>query len=127
MGPAIRRIPAVLSALLLGAHFLRGGDLAWTGISLTLPLLLFVRSPWAIRVVQVSLVTAAGVWVLAAVEIARMRLAEGRPWIRMACILGAVMLLSLWSAWLLQGLPPRQSHPRQDRQQATNGEPRKEV
>ena len=42
-------LPAGLSALVLGAHFLRRGDLALVAVSLTLFGLLFVRRQWAAR------------------------------------------------------------------------------
>ncbi|MBP7127037.1 hypothetical protein KBD49_11805 [Myxococcota bacterium] len=102
MHPAIRRIPAILSGMLLAAHFLRSGDLPLVVLSVLFPALLWVRRPWALRAVQGALVTAAGIWTWTAIETARMRIAEGRPWLRMACILGAVALLALASAWVIR-------------------------
>ena len=79
MHPAIRRIPAILSGMLLAAHFLRSGDLPLVVLSVLFPALLWVRRPWALRAVQGALVTAAGIWTWTAIEAARMRIAEGRP------------------------------------------------
>lgn len=111
MQPVVRSIPTVLSALLLAAHFLRAGDLFWMTLSLVFPVLLLVHRSWAVRTVQACLLAAAGTWTLTAVEVARMRIAEGRPWVRMACILAAVTLLALAAAWLLQPLARRSAGP----------------
>ncbi|HOU54585.1 MAG TPA: hypothetical protein PLQ97_11710 [Myxococcota bacterium] len=110
---AMRKVPAIVSALLLAAHFLRSGDLPWMVLSLLFPALLWVRRPWAVRAVQAFLAAAAGIWTWTAVLMARMRIAEGRPWVRMACILGAVALLALVAIWLIQPLarPSRPQRP----------------
>ncbi len=50
-------IPAVLSFLLLGAHFLRDGSLVLTGVSLAVPVLLIPRR-FVVRTLQVLLVVA---------------------------------------------------------------------
>lgn len=111
MRPVVRSIPTVLSALLLAAHFLRAGDLPGMALSLVFPVLLLARRSWAVRTVQACLLVAAGTWTVTAVEVARMRIAEGRPWVRMACILTAVTLLTLVAAWLLQPLARRSAGP----------------
>ena len=48
-------LPASLSALVLGAHFLRRDDLGLVVACLLLVGLLFVRRPWAARLVQLAL------------------------------------------------------------------------
>jgi hypothetical protein len=92
----------VLSALLLGAHFLRSGDYAGVAASLMVPALLFARSAWAVRVTQAGLLAAAGIWVATAVQTASLRLESGQPWARMAVILGAVAVVSVAGAVMLQ-------------------------
>ncbi len=49
-------MPAVISALILGAHFFRAGDLVSTSVCAVTPLLLVTSRVWAIRLVQMLLV-----------------------------------------------------------------------
>jgi hypothetical protein len=108
-------LPIVLSLLLLGAHFLRDGATAFVAAGLALGALLFVRRPWAARVVQVALVAGCLEWLRTLMVIALQRQHAGLPWLRMALILGAVAALAALAAWLLQtprlgriyGLSPR--------------------
>lgn len=92
----------VLSALLVGAHFLRSGQYVGIGVSILAPALLFVRRAWAIRVVQGGLLAAAGLWVATAAQVASIRMQGDRPWVRMAVILGVVALVAVAGAVLLQ-------------------------
>lgn len=98
MGTAVRLLPVALSAVLLAAHFSRGGSPALTAIALGFPFLLFVRRPWAARVVQAVLVVGALEWVRTAVRLAGARAAMDRPWLRLAVILGTVAAFTLTSA-----------------------------
>jgi hypothetical protein len=91
-------LPAALSALVLGAHFLRRGGMAAVLGCLLLVALLAVRRPWAARVVQVALLLGALEWVRTAAGFVAVRRAAGEPWERMAIILGAVAALSLAGA-----------------------------
>ncbi|MBI3373533.1 MAG: hypothetical protein HY017_17545 [Betaproteobacteria bacterium] len=95
-------IPAVLAEILLGAHFWRAGD--W-GLPLSFwaaPLLLLSGQRWSVRATQWLLVAGTLVWIVALAGFARTRIALGEPWIRMALILGGVVLLTAGSAIALQ-------------------------
>ena len=92
----------VLSLVVLGAHYLRYGNTAGVAVSLALIGLLFVRRPWAARVVQVALVLGAIEWGHTLYELMQMRMAQGAPVARMAAILGTVIVLTLGSALSFQ-------------------------
>ena len=94
----VRLTPVILSALLLAAHFSRADNLPLTLISLIAPVLLLVRRPWVVWAFQLVLVVGALEWVRTLLAIARTRQASGEPWVRMAVILGVVVLVTASSA-----------------------------
>lgn len=98
-------IPVVLSLLVLGAHFLRFGQMPAVFGTLVLIGLLFVRRPWAARVVQVALVLATVEWLRTLMQLTVERMHAGQPYIRMALIIGAVAAVAALSAWLFQRRP----------------------
>ncbi len=99
----LRAVPAVLSALLIAAHFLRRGETLLVFACLLVPLLLLVPRRWALRTVQFGLLAAAARWAATAVDLVGQRTAAGEPWTRLVMILGTVTALTLVSAVLLQG------------------------
>lgn len=103
-------VPVVLSLLVLGAHFLRDGNLVVVALSLVPIGLLFVRQWWAARAVQVILVLAATEWGRTLYEMVQIRVAHGQPVTRMAMILGVVILVTLGSALLFQARPMRERY-----------------
>jgi len=98
----LRRLPAVLSLLMLGAHFLRFGQLPLVVLCLALLVPLFLPRPWAQLLVAGALALGALVWLWTLIGDVQQRLAFGAPWLRLAAILGAVALFTGWSAWLLR-------------------------
>ncbi len=98
MKSVLRALPVVLSALLLAAHFYRSRSLALVAVSLALSLLLLVRERWSARVVQAGLVLGALEWVRTLAFFAGQRMEVGRPWGRLAVILGVVAALTALSA-----------------------------
>ena len=98
---ALRRIPAVLSALVLAAHFYRAGSLALTGLCVLLCALFFVGTPLVVLIARGLLVSGAGIWMFNAGWIAHGRAVAGRPWMRMAAILIGVAAFTALSAWVL--------------------------
>jgi hypothetical protein len=94
----VRLIPALLSALLLAAHFSRMGSPLLGVLALLLPAFLLIRREWAARLVQVALIYGAIEWVRALVFLVAERSAEGQPWTRVAIILGFVAVFTLSSA-----------------------------
>lgn len=97
----LRLLPAILSLLLLGAHFSRAG-LSWLApVFVLLPLLLFLKKPWVPRLMQVVLVLGSLEWVRSTLVYVGQRREIGDSWGRLAAILGAVALFTLLSAWIL--------------------------
>jgi hypothetical protein len=99
---ALQIAPAVVSLLLLGAHFLRSRDYPAVIVVALLIVLVFVRRPWAARTLQASLVLGALEWVRSAAVLVHARTEMGAPFLRLAVILGGVALFTLASALLLQ-------------------------
>lgn len=94
----LRLTPAILSLLVLGAHFLRSGQMLIVGACLALILLLLVRSKWIPRVMQLVLLLGSIEWLWTLYAFAEQRMAHGQPWLRMAIILGGVALFTGASA-----------------------------
>jgi hypothetical protein len=99
---AISYVPIVLSLLVLGAHFLRDGNSLGVLAAALLVLVLFVRRPWAARLVQVTLVLGTIEWVHTLYAMTQLRMAFGQPYTRLVLILAAVIAVSLASALLFQ-------------------------
>ncbi len=101
--PVLRRLPAALALLLLGALALRLGLPFLLAVPLTLILIGLLWVPKA--VVRSGLAVLLGLGSLAWVGLAwvrvQERLAMDLPWLRLALILGAVALFTAWAAGLL--------------------------
>lgn len=95
---ALLLAPAALSLLVLGAHFLRAGQLPLVAVVVALMALLFVRRRWAGRTVQVALLVGAVEWVRTTLILMGERASMGRPYERMVVILGAVAAVCALSA-----------------------------
>ena len=102
MASGLPALPVVLSALLLAAHFYRSRSLALVAASLALPLLLLVRERWSARAVQAGLVLGALEWMRTLAFFAGQRMEVGRPWGRLALILGVVAVLTALSALVVK-------------------------
>jgi len=96
-----RIIPIIISFLILGAHFLRGGNTVLTLVLISAPLLLFVKKPWSFYMVKFFLYMGALAWLYTAYELMVQRMAWGEPWLRMVLILAGVALFTAWSGMLM--------------------------
>lgn len=96
-------VPTVLSLLVMAAHFLRGGQLLLVALALGAVGLVFVRRAWAARLLQVALLLGALEWVRTLAVLVNERRADGRPFVRMAVILGVVALVAAASALSFAG------------------------
>ena len=94
---ALRLVPAALALLVLGAHFLRAGELALVTAALAAVALLFVRRAWAARIVQGALILGALEWLRTLALLTEERRAAGAPYLRMTLILAAVALATALS------------------------------
>ncbi len=93
-----RSILVVLASLLLGAHLLRGWHVAAAVAVALLPALLLVLGRWPRRVVQVVLAAGVVEWIRTLLFLVDVRRGEGRPFARMAVILGAVAAVTALAA-----------------------------
>jgi len=87
-------LPAILSFLVLAAHFLRGADYLAVLALLALVPLLRLRRPWVSRVARSTLWLGTGVWLYATARFTADRLRLGEPYLRMVLILGGVALFT---------------------------------
>ena len=97
----LRIIPFILSSILLGAHFLRFGNITLTVIVLLVPFLLLIKKKGALLTVQMLTLVGGLFWIKVAIDGVWVRVAAGVSWTRLAMILGTVAIFTLWSAWLL--------------------------
>ena len=97
----------VLSFLVLGAHFLREGAWVVTAVCVVLALLVAWRNPWIQRALQVALLAGTLEWVWTAMALTQQRMADGRPWGRMAIILGVVAVITAASILAVEALRRR--------------------
>jgi hypothetical protein len=95
-------IPMLFSALMLAAHFLRTGQMILAMLCLIVPLTLFVRRVWALRLVQLFLLLGAAEWLRTLIVLFQERQAQGEPWLRLVIILAVVVAFTAGSAFILQ-------------------------
>jgi hypothetical protein len=95
-------LPATFAFLLFAAHLWRAGFAPVAALAVALAVVTFVRRPWAALVAQVALLAASFEWVRTLFAFVAERIAQGRPWTRLAVILGAVTAFTLLAAWLLR-------------------------
>ena len=101
----------VLAALLLGAHYLRAGDLVMVALCLAAPLLFLWRRRWSLILLQTLAYGAAASWVAVALQLVEMRQRTGQGWKLAAAILAAVALYSLLAGLLLNTRAMREKYP----------------
>jgi len=94
-------LPAILSLVVLGAHFLRAGNQALVVVVLGLLAILMVRRPWASRAVQAALAVGALEWVRTLFALATERMRSGEPVMRLVLILGSVAVVTCAAALML--------------------------
>ena len=100
----------VVAALLLGAHFLRSGNLAMVALCLAAPLLFFWRKRRSLIALQLLAYAAAGTWIAVAIQLAQLRQLSGQSWTLAAIILGSVALFSLLAGLLLNSRAIRERY-----------------
>jgi len=100
----LRRLPACLALLMLGALSLRLGLGFLVAVPLTLLLmaLLFIPRTISQTIASAMVWVGAIAWMGMAWLRIQQRLREDLPWMRLALIFGAVALFTAWAAWLLR-------------------------
>ncbi len=106
---ALRAIPLMLAALVLGAHFLRADQVGLTAACIVFPAILMIRSRWVLRTIRIMALLAAAWWLLVTYTIFRVRLATDQPWLRMVLIMLAVAALTALVGRLFRS-PQVQAH-----------------
>lgn len=101
----------ILAALLLGAHFLRAGNLLMVALCLAAPLLFLWRRRWSLILLQLLAYGAAATWITAAIQLVQMRQQLGQPWTAAVIILACVALFTLLAGLLLNSRAIRQRYP----------------
>lgn len=101
----------VIAALLLGAHFLRLGDLTIVAACVAAPFLFLYRRRPVLVVLQVLAYGAALAWIAVAVRLVQARLQVGQPWMLGATILGGVALFTLLAGLLLNSAKLKERYP----------------
>ena len=101
----------VIAALLLGAHFLRAGNVPLVALCLAMPLLFLLKKRWTLIVLQAAAYCAAAAWLAVAWQLVVLRQQIGQPWTAAAVILGAVALFTLLSGALLNSRCMRERYP----------------
>lgn len=91
----------VLSSVLLAAHFSRIQNEKLAVFCLLFTLILLIKKVWIPWIFQLYLVLGGIVWIERALYLRDVRIEEGRSWLRVVLILGAVALLAFYSAWRL--------------------------
>jgi len=91
----------IVAALLLGAHFLRAGNLALVALCAAAPLLFLWHDRWSLLLLQFLAYGAAGTWIVVAIQLVLARQQLGQPWTAAAVILGTVAVFSLAAGLLL--------------------------
>ncbi len=98
----VRVILLVLAFLLLGAHFLRSGNMALVIGSVLVPLLLFIKKRWILSLVRWLAYFGALSWAYTTFVLVHHRIQMGGPWLRMLLILSAVTLITFLAGYLLK-------------------------
>jgi len=101
----------VTAALLLGAHFLRAGNLMLVALCLAAPLLFLQRKRWSLLLLQLMAYGSGLTWIAAAVQLVQMRQQSGQPWTLAAIILGAVALFTFVAGLLLNSRAIKDRYP----------------
>jgi hypothetical protein len=91
----------IAAALLLGAHFLRAGNLVMVALCLAAPLLFLWRSRWSLLLLQALAYCAVAIWVAVAILLVQQRQQLEQPWTAAVVILSAVALFTLIAGLLL--------------------------
>ena len=102
--------PVVLALLVLGAHFLRAGNLPVLILIAGVIGLIWVRRAWAARTIQIVLALGGVEWVRTGVILSERRMEAGQPAARLIVILATVALGTFLSTLLFRTGPLRRRY-----------------
>lgn len=92
----------ILCFVLLAAHFFRYGWVLLAVTSLVFPFFLLIRKPWVAIIIQLALLLGAIEWGRTLMITVQYRMDYDMPWIRMAVIIGAIVLINIYTAVVMQ-------------------------
>ena len=94
--------PVVSCLLLLALHFFRNDNMLAMLLSILMISFVFIRRPWAARMLQICLLLGAAEWIRTTIFLAAAKNETGEPFLRLVIILGAVSLFTLLSSFVFQ-------------------------
>ena len=100
-----------IAALLLGAHFLRAGNVLMMALCVAAPLLFLWRKRWSLLLLQILAYGAAVTWIVVAYQLMELRQRSGQPWTVAAIILGSVALFTVAAGLLLNSRAIKDRYP----------------
>ena len=100
-----------IAALLLGAHFLRAGNVLMMALCVAAPLLFLWRRRWSLLLLQILAYGAALTWIAVAYQLMELRQRSGQPWTVAAIILGSVALFTFAAGLLLNSRAIKDRYP----------------
>jgi len=106
----IRIVLYWLAALLLGAHFLRAGNMMFALICIAVPFAFLYRRRHSLVLLQALAYGAAATWLYTAWQLVQTRQSLGQNWALAAAILGVVALYSLLAGLLLNSRVMRERY-----------------
>ncbi len=95
-------VPPICSFLLISAHFQRAGLTVVALFCLGIPFILIIKHPLSVRFVQLSLFLACVEWLRTLFSYVSYYNELGVSWVRLACILAAVIVLTLCSLFIFE-------------------------
>lgn len=100
-----------VAALLLGAHFLRAGNVLMMALCVATPLLFLWRKRWSLVLLQILAYGAALTWIAVAYQLVELRQRSGQPWTVAAIILGSVAVFTFAAGLLLNSRAIKDRYP----------------
>ena len=86
----------IIAFWLLSAHFLRYDQIYFAGLFVLAPLGMLIKHHLVVRFLQVILlISIFTIWGTTVIDAVQIRIAHEAPWIRLALIMGGVMLFTL--------------------------------
>lgn len=108
-----RLLPAILSFLIVAAHFYRNGQLVLTILFILAPFFLIIKKDWILKSIQWLLYAAALNWVFVTYGLVYQRVLTGDPWQRLIFIMLAVFAFIVFSAVLLNSKKVKNGYKKQ--------------
>lgn len=99
----LRLLPAILSFLILGAHFSRDNQTALMAMSLLFSFLLLIKKPWIPKLFQIALLLGALEWMRSLYFYIKAYEENGLSWTKLTFIIGAVAVFTALSTLVFKG------------------------